>query len=51
MNRIPITSPRVGYGQGHLITVLTFSQRPLKPLWVHLAIVMAWSKIGVILIR
>jgi hypothetical protein len=51
MNRIPITSPRVGYGRGHLMTVLTCNQRPSKPLWVNLAIVLAWSKVGVILIR
>ena len=48
MNRIPFTSPRLGYGQGHLMTFLTFNQRPLKLLWVHLAIVLAWSKVGVI---
>jgi hypothetical protein len=51
MNRIPFTSPRAGYDQGHLMTVLTYNQRPLKLLWIHLAVVVAWSKVGVILIR
>lgn len=48
MNRIPFTSPRVGYGRGHLMTFLTCNQRLLKPLRVHLPIVLAWSKVGAV---